>query len=326
MVKIAFDDWWQGFDVKNNFITRILDNKIEYIIVENPAEADFLFCSIEKKNCFKYNCPRILFTGENYVPNFNFYDYAIGFEHMSFGDRYFRYPLYVACYENACERSINKKINGDEFNRDFCSFVVSNSSAEEYRVKLYEKLSEYRNVSSGGRYKNNIGLTDGVQDKNKFLKNYKFNIACENISHPGYCTEKIVEAFAANTIPIYWGDPDVEQYFNPKAFINCNKYENINQVVETITQIDNDNDRYMEMLSQPIILNKEYDYDFMREDFSKWLIKIVSQDKSKAYRRCFSGYSYRMETEYIAKLKMEEELSRKSLRNTINKIFGMERA
>ena len=30
--------------------------------------------------------------------------------------------------------------------------------------------------------------------------------------------KKIVDAFAAATVPIYWGAPDVKQEFNPAAF------------------------------------------------------------------------------------------------------------
>ena len=42
--------------------------------------------------------------------------------------------------------------------------------------------------------------------KLKIISNHKFNIAFENSSYPGYVTEKITDAFIANTIPIYWGD------------------------------------------------------------------------------------------------------------------------
>lgn len=41
------------------------------------------------------NCEKILFTGENYVPDFHPYDYAMGFHYIDFGDRYLRFPLYV---------------------------------------------------------------------------------------------------------------------------------------------------------------------------------------------------------------------------------------
>ena len=49
---------------------------------------------------------------------------------------------------------------------------------------------------------NNIG--GAVSDKFAFQQKHKFSIAFENTSYCGYCTEKIVEAFVAGTIPIYW--------------------------------------------------------------------------------------------------------------------------
>ena len=319
MIKVAFDDWWEGFDKTNNFITKTLQGNIDYRIVDNPKEADFLFCSIEKKKFYNYKCPRILFTGENYVPNFNFYDYAIGFEHMSFADRYFRYPLYVAYYDEACKLIENKKeLSGNECDRNFCSFVVSNSAADSYRVRLFDNLSKYKDISSGGKFRNNIGIPEGVPNKIEFLKNYKFNIACENVSHPGYCTEKIIEAFAAITVPIYWGDPRICEYFNPKAFINCNEFDSIDSVIEHIIKVDKDDDLYMSMLNEPIIISERYSFNKMRDDFKTWLVSIVSQEKSYAYRRDFSGYSYRMEEEYIKFNKMKERKKKSVLKEIFN--------
>ncbi|CAJ99309.1 alpha (1,3)-fucosyltransferase fragment 2 [Helicobacter acinonychis str. Sheeba] len=36
------------------------------------------------------------YTGENEVPNFNLFDYAIGFDGLDFKERYLRMPLYYA--------------------------------------------------------------------------------------------------------------------------------------------------------------------------------------------------------------------------------------
>lgn len=38
-----------------------------------------------------------------------------------------------------------------------------------------------------------------------------------------YVTEKIVNAFLAGAIPIYWGSPFVLKMFNPRAFIFVNR-------------------------------------------------------------------------------------------------------
>lgn len=300
-IKISFADWWNGFDIRDNFITRALDGRITYVIIDEPEQADFVFCSVWKKDCFKYKCPRILFTGENYIPDFNIYDYAIGFSELEFGDRYIRYPLYLANYENACRLVEKQKaLKGNEADRSFCSFVVSNGvAADNYRDILFEKLMEYKFVSSGGRYKNNINCPNGVANKVDFLRHYKFNIACENVSSEGYCTEKIVEAFAANTIPIYWGDPRVVKYFNPKAFINCHEYGSIEEVVSRVKQVDENPDEYMKMLAEPALVDGYYSFEEMRNRFTEWLVGILGQDRERAYRRARYGFPMLYEQKWI---------------------------
>ena len=103
---------------------------------------------------------------------------------------------------------------------------------------MFDLLSKYKKVSSGGRYKNNIG--GAIKDKDAFLGDYKFNIAFENASFKGYTTEKIVDAFAANTLPIYYGDPDVVNDFNEKAFINCNEFSSLEEAIEYVKKVDQD--------------------------------------------------------------------------------------
>ncbi len=300
MIRIAFADWWNDFDIDNNFITEALKNSIDYDTLnkeQSVEDADFVFCSLFGNDYLKYKCPRILFCGENCVPDFNLYDYGIGFEKLSLGDRYIRYPLYAAYYREACtamENYNDKTGTDDEFllKRDFCSIVVSNSRySDSYRNELFDVLSHYRFVASGGRYNNNIGMPEGVKDKKEFISKYKFNIACENISHPGYCTEKIVEAFAAGTVPIYWGDPDVEEYFNPKAFINCNRFDSLDEAVEYIKKIDADDGLYLDMLCQPKIIDPKYSIANLHAEFEKWLLIIVKQDNESAFRRSIGGWA-----------------------------------
>jgi len=106
---------------------------------------------------------------------------------------------------------------------------------------------------------NNLGYF--VDDKIAFLRNYKFTIAFENSSHPGYTTEKILHPFVANSIPIYWGNPLVAKDFNPKSFINCHDYINFEEVIEKIIEIDTDDDLYQEYLREPVFTgNVENEY------------------------------------------------------------------
>lgn len=49
----------------------------------------------------------------------------------------------------------------------------------------------------------------------------KFHVAIENCRMPDYFTEKIMDCFVTDTIPIYWGCTNIEEYFNPRGMIVC---------------------------------------------------------------------------------------------------------
>ena len=89
------------------------------------------------------------------------------------------------------------------------------------------------------------------KNKLKFLKNYKFTIAFENSVTPGYNTEKLIHPIIVNSIPIYFGDPFVSRDFNTKSFINVHDFQNMDDVIKRIIQIDNDDKLYERILNEP---------------------------------------------------------------------------
>lgn len=89
----------------------------------------------------------------------------------------------------------------------------------------------------------------------KKYQEFKFVICCENeLALPGYITEKIINAYLANCIPIYRGASDVSFIFNPKSFINGNDLTD-EQLATEIHRIYNNNELYVEMLKQPIFVS-----------------------------------------------------------------------
>ncbi|GAB0497709.1 hypothetical protein MMPV_009046 [Pyropia vietnamensis] len=54
-----------------------------------------------------------------------------------------------------------------------------------------------------------------------WFRDYRFTVAAENAAVPGYITEKIVNSYLAETVPIYWGAPDFPAYFNADAVVMC---------------------------------------------------------------------------------------------------------
>jgi hypothetical protein len=110
----------------------------------------------------------------------------------------------------------------------FCAFIYA--SEVPYREAFLRALSRYKPVDSPGVSMNNMPGIDpepGQRDWNvkiEFLRNYKFVIAFENSSRPGYNTEKLTHAIQADCMPIYWGDPAIGRSFNVRRFINAHDY------------------------------------------------------------------------------------------------------
>ena len=198
-IKIDFTDFWPGFEKTNNYFYNLLIQEYNVIISNNP---DILFYSVFGNNHLRYKCRKVFYTGENIAPNFNQCDYAFSFDYLE-DERNYRLPHYLL-YDGYYEL-LNKKVDDSLVNRKFCNIVVSNGGCE-MRNKFFKELSKYKKVDSGGRFLNNIAKI--VNDKRVFQSEYKFSITFENNAyrpeHVGYTTEKIMEAMASNSMPIYW--------------------------------------------------------------------------------------------------------------------------
>ena len=313
-IRIKFVDFWDDFIPENNLFYQILAERYD---VELSDEPEYLFYSVFGEEYLRYDCIKIFYTGENQCPDFNLCDYALGFEHLTLGDRYFRLPI---CYLNRYQKDFRlmqeKHLKPIPEKTGFCSFVYSNDRASEVREKFFNQLSDYKTISSGGRYKNNIG--GPVADKLIFEQGHKFSFSFENSSYPGYCTEKLIQSFAAQTIPIYWGDPTVSETFNEEAFINCNKYNSWSEVVEEIKRIDNDPERYARMLATPAL--KEPERDGIEAKFghlAAFLYHIIEQPSDKAirYNRVYWG------RRYVNRVKQHAKAYRNSPRGIAERLY-----
>jgi len=58
-----------------------------------------------------------------------------------------------------------------------------------------------------------------------------FSITIENCRQPGYWTEKIVDCFATKSIPIFWGDDAVNDYFDSDGIIYFNNEDELDNIL-----------------------------------------------------------------------------------------------
>lgn len=292
-IKIKFVGFWPGFDESDNFIINILKKRYQVDLSDDP---DYIISSCFSDEHLEYDCVKIFYTGENICPDFNAFDYAIGYEFLKFDDRYIRLPNYYITdtYADDVRRMMEKHLKNENIlnnKNEFCSFVVSKGDGyvDSEREKFFHLLNRYKKVNSGGRFLNNIGKPQGVEDKLVFQMCHKFAIAFENVSHKGYTTEKIVQAFAAKTVPIYWGSPMVTETFSAKAFINCHDFATFDDVVERVKEIDNNDSLYISMLNTPA-LREESVIRKKQSELVAFFNHIFDQKYEEAFRRDRVGY------------------------------------
>lgn len=248
-IRLGFAGFWPGFDPHDNFFTRLLRTHFAIEICSRP---DYLIHSCVgpgRDDHLRHAGIRIFYTGENVAPDWSNTDWAFGFSRDPH-PRHFRLPLWVLSVdplalikpaEYEAEVVLCRK-------RRFCAFVVSNAMCRT-RNAFFKKLSRYRPVDSGGAVFNNIGHR--VIDKRPFLSEYKFVIAFENESAPGYCTEKLVEPMLTGTIPLYWGDPEVGQDFDTRSFLCAHDGRSLEDLVDRVVVADRDPLVHLEMLRRP---------------------------------------------------------------------------
>ena len=273
-IRIAYVDMWENFQPEHFRLNKILGRQREIIIDnENP---EFIICGCMGKDYLKYDCIRIQVLGEALVPDFNVYDYAVGFDRIQFGSRYLRCPLYVF-YNTDFELAKKKHELSNEFymnKKKFCNFIVSNGKAMPEREEFFYKLTGKRKIDSAGRYLNNMENGENVANKLEFQRDYKFSLAFENSIIDGYVTEKIIQAWAAATIPIYLGGNGIEKEFNERAFIDVSKFDSFDACIDYILWLDDNPTEYIKMMREPIILpGYEVDYEMELIKFFEYIFE-----------------------------------------------------
>ena len=104
--------------------------------------------------------------------------------------------------------------------------IYAASNCVRYREDMFNLLALVVNAKAGGACcGSHPELRVTFSGRNMYRKNvmqyvnYKFVLAMENKYSPGYITEKIIYAFAAGAVPIYYGTLEVFDLFNHEAFV-----------------------------------------------------------------------------------------------------------
>jgi GR25 family glycosyltransferase involved in LPS biosynthesis len=286
---ISYCDWWTEeydggiFNYEQNFLTLLLEaygDNIKLKLINPHENPDILFFSSFGNTNERFSAKnKIFYTGESLSKNTNA-SYNLTFDKNSINNA--RFPIWLVYLNNGILKKCIERNNNfivPEKNK-FCSFICSNDRQSEHRKEFVEKLSQYKMVDCGGPFMNNIGYTvprgENCSGKIEHNKKYKFAIAFENKKYPGYVTEKILDCYKSNCIPIYWGCNEIIEDFNPSTFINSNNFDNFEDLVNYIIKVDNNDELYNSYFKEMFLA--EYWINIFYGDTNKTFFKNIADN------------------------------------------------
>jgi len=272
MIRVGFGQMWYGFDPAWSGIIPVLEECFpgEIEVCDDP---DFLIFTRPTARSDHFSGTRIFYTGENERPPMDRCDWAFTHDYLDHPNHY-RLPFYRLRHkpERLVLATNPPPPPAELLDRKFCNFVYSNSRARE-RIQFFHMLEKYRPVDAAGMVCNNTGVP--VRKKLPFVRDYKFTIAFESESYPGYTTEKLADPMSEHSLPIYWGNPLVDQDFDSDSFVNVSSFE---EAVDTVIELDRDDDAYLEKMSRPWFHNDEPNEFVKTENIRAQFVRIFGQE------------------------------------------------
>lgn len=124
---------------------------------------------------------------------------------------------------------------GDKKTRE-CSLIASAKRSQEGH-RLRHAIADWTLQQGlpvdviGGGYK-------AFEEKVDGLLPYRYSVVIENARERSYFTEKLVDALLCATVPIYWGCPNIAEFFDVSGMIICDSEADIRQAIGQMSKPD----------------------------------------------------------------------------------------
>lgn len=228
----------------------------------------------EHESYFHHECPYITWTGEARSAPVQDKDYEpiARIKTVLSQDPI---DIYIPHLVNEIENT--KRVADTSIEKRYC-LVYANSNPVRERENVF---NTFRNIEptcySFGRscftYDNPINMVPvGDRQSNwKVYSNFGLVICMENRIAPGYVTEKIGQGFLAGSVPIYWGDNIVNEFFNPESFLNVSDFSSYEKLAETGIAIWKDKQKLQTLLDKPMRINNNLaELEAVRYEYKSW--------------------------------------------------------
>lgn len=198
----------------------------------------------------------------------NHTDLSMGFGQVQHA-RYLRFPYWILTTfspedDAAAIKERIKQINENRYEKSGECVLINKHDPAGTRELVYNGVKDILDVKLAGQWRNNTRelWDDFGNDKEAYLRTFKFNICAENNNTKDYVTEKIFDAFISDCIPLYYGalnDPE-PGLINRDAVIFWNKEGKNTENREKILELKNNESFYQEFMSRPKLLPAAAEY------------------------------------------------------------------
>jgi hypothetical protein len=254
----------------------------------------------ENKNYYKDGYLNIILDGEHYYLKTK-YDIMITTKKNIKNSIYL--PLFVSSFVESCldpeilvKKSKNEEKHFYKNKTKFCVFMYSNCS-EEFsgvvnRKIFFHMLNNTKKVDNLGKCYNKKYKKNGSW-KNSYetYMDYKFVISFENKEVEGYITEKLIMPMMARCIPIYLGSSNVNEYFNPRSFINVNNFKSFQDCIDYVLKVDNEPELYQSIINEPFLYNNTIDKDLFSIYYGGRFYEEFNQKIDNIQKKYFTTFA-----------------------------------
>ena len=117
-----------------------------------------------------------------------------------------------------------------------CSLIASAKRSQEGHV-LRHAIADW-----AASTRQDVDLMGGgyapFGDKSEGLAPYRYSVVIENVRERNYFTEKLIDAILCQTVPIYWGCPNIADFLDTSGMIICQSAQDIQAAVQAASPED----------------------------------------------------------------------------------------
>lgn len=167
------------------------------------------------------------------MQNMSKFDFIMTYDDMLLSEYHhkYRYSPYGGVWIDRKEWGIHPK----HANISMLFGGKNTTDGHKLRHAIYDRLQEYPpQVHYYGLH--GIPTDYSQQTKLKVLKDYRFSIVIETCRENGLFTEILLDCFAVGTIPIFWGAPDIDYFFNDDGIISFTSVDQLEAILPCLSE------------------------------------------------------------------------------------------